>query len=116
MTVQKFLLSAGPRNRAYYAQPANALCNELPERYILLADHMESSVFLMKSLEAEQFVLGSVLLDDTLFPQGSVIRGGRRACDFNVAKPADVAISTCRMVPICSARGERIEYLHARQT
>ena len=56
------------------------------------------------NLEAEQFVLGSVLLDDTLFPQvAGVVDGG----DFNVEKHRRIFL---RMVDL-HARGERIEYL-----
>ena len=56
------------------------------------------------NLEAEQFVLGSVLLDDTLFPQ---VAGSVEAGDFNVEKHRRIFL---RMVDLHS-RGERIEYL-----
>ena len=56
------------------------------------------------NLEAEQFVLGSVLLDDTIFPQVSgVVDTG----DFNVEKHRRIFL---RMADL-HLRGERIEYL-----
>ena len=56
------------------------------------------------NLEAEQFVLGSVLLDDTLFPQ---VAGTVDSGDFNVEKHRRIFL---RMEDL-QARGERIEYL-----
>ncbi len=56
------------------------------------------------NLEAEQFVLGSVLLDDTLFPQ---VAGAVDSGDFNVEKHRRIFL---RMEDL-HARGERIEYL-----
>ena len=56
------------------------------------------------NLEAEQFVLGSVLLDDTIFPQ---VAGVIDAGDFNVEKHRRIFL---RMTDLHS-RGERVEYL-----
>ena len=56
------------------------------------------------NLEAEQFELGSVLLDDTLFPQ---VAGVVDAGDFNVEKHR----RTSCVWRTCRRGGERIEYL-----
>ena len=56
------------------------------------------------NLGAEQFVLGSILLDDTIFPQAA---GAVDSGDFNVEKHRRIFL---RMADL-HARGERIEYL-----
>ena len=56
------------------------------------------------NIEAEQFVLGSVLLDDSLFPQ---VAGSLDSADFNIEKHRRIFQ---RMAEL-QDRGERIEYL-----
>ena len=56
------------------------------------------------NIEAEQFVLGSVLLDDSLFPQ---VAGSLDSADFNIEKHRRIFQ---RMADL-QERGERIEYL-----
>ena len=59
---------------------------------------------LPSNIEAEQFVLGSILLDDSVFPQ---VAGALKAADFNIEKHRRIFQ---RMAEL-HERGERIEYL-----